>query len=112
MVEQAMKFRQLLGAVSEVHTILKLESQYTEKSSWIALELADKNEDWKTFHDIWQFHPVLFTQHLLNCFILKFNVLEGIGIDYDYMLRNDPNTQFRKALEEIPVWIKKQISNK
>ena len=73
-MEEGQKKWEELRAIKDIHHELDIDEKYKKEASWIALELADENEDWEVLHKLLCMSPLL-DEHIrgtMACFRWKF----------------------------------------
>jgi hypothetical protein len=74
LMEEGKKMGQSLMAIKNIHHSLDIDNKYKKVPCWIAMELADEEEDFVTFQKILDLHPLMI-EHIkgtMGCFAWKF----------------------------------------
>lgn len=98
-MERAMAFKRILDTIGEIHINLEIDEQYKQLSSWIALEKADSNKDWLTFEKIYLQQPSVFAKHISNTWILDYNILKDMDIDFELVVSSEQYDRYEERVK-------------
>lgn len=74
-LEEGQQKWQELMKIRDAHHSLDIDPKYKKEACWIALEIADENEDWYTFNQIYCCQEKLMKEHIegtMPCLKWKF----------------------------------------